>query len=233
MTEKTTEEQASTADLATLMRKRAATYNFLARLYRVEVTEELLDEMRAMRFPVNSGSQETDEGYRLIRSYLSSAWENVREELAVDYVRAFIGHGNTAYSAAYPYESVYTSPKRLVMQEARDEVLALYRAAGKDKSDDWRDPEDHIALELEFEGFLCTKAAEALDAGDEEEAYAYALQQQNFLNDHLLNWTPMLLADLERFAKTDFYQGLGHLTRGILTSDRAILAEMISEGGDD
>ena len=30
-------------------------------------------------------------------------------DLAVDYVRAFIGHGVDAYSAAYPFESVYTS----------------------------------------------------------------------------------------------------------------------------
>ena len=49
-------------------------------------------------------------------------------------MRAFIGHGIDAYSAAYPFESVYTSPKRLMMQEARDEVLAVYRSEGLDLS---------------------------------------------------------------------------------------------------
>ena len=32
------------------------------------------------------------------------------------------------------FESVYTSEKRLLMQEARDEVLAIYRSAGLDLS---------------------------------------------------------------------------------------------------
>ncbi len=230
------EALATDEDLSQLMTSRASTYDFLARLYRVEVDDALLAELRAMSYPSGTGSPEMDQGFGLIRGYLSNAWENVRDELAVDYVRSFIGHGNTAYSAAYPYESVYTSPKRLLMQDARDEVLAIYRAAGKDKADDWHEAEDHIALELEFMGLLCKRAAKALDAGDEDGAYALALQQRNFLNDHLLNWTPMMLADLKRFAKTDFYQGLGHLTKGFLASERELLDGIIQEdedGGED
>ena len=50
--------------------------------------------------------------YRMICGYLSQADGTVLTELAVDYVRAFIGSGNDGFSAAYPYESVYTSPKR-------------------------------------------------------------------------------------------------------------------------
>ena len=87
-----------------------------------------------------------DEGYRMICGYLSQADGTVLTELAVDYVRAFIGSGNDGFSAAYPYESVYTSPKRLMMQDARDEVLVLYRAFGLDKQESWKEGEDHIAL---------------------------------------------------------------------------------------
>ena len=229
---------ATNEDLAQVMTARAATYNLLARLYRKEVDQPLIDELRAMRFPTNSGSPEIDEGYRLIRTYLSGSWENVLTELAVDYVRCFIGHGNTAYSCAYPYESVYTSPTRMVMQDARDEVLAIYRAAGREKAADFKEYEDHVALELEFVGWLCSKCADALQAGDEDAAFDLAVQQRNFLESHLLNWIPMMLADLERFGKTDFYQGLGHLTRGFLFSERKLLDETIVEDdalgtGDD
>mgnify|MGYP000335071209 FL=1 len=45
----------------------------------------------------------------MICGYLSQADGTVLTELAVDYVRAFIGSGNDGFSAAYPYESVYTS----------------------------------------------------------------------------------------------------------------------------
>lgn len=224
-------DAASTSQLATLMRNRAATYAFLSRLYRTEVDEALLAELRAMKFPAKTGTPEIDEGYRLIRSYLGNAWENVITELAVDYTRTFIGHGNTAYCAAYPYESVYTSGRRLLMQEARDEVLALYRKAGKGKAQGWNDPEDHVALELEFQGYLCTQAAEALDAGDEDGAFDLVVQQRSFLNDHLANWLPMMLADLDRFAQTDFYRGLGHLTRGVLQAERATLDELLADEG--
>ena len=216
-------------ELAALMRDRAAMYGLLARLYRVEVDRALLDELRAMRFPAKTGDPQIDAGYRLMRDYLSSAHTNVIDELAVDYVRCFIGHGNTGFSAAYPYESVYTSARRLLMGDARDEVVALYRAAGKDKAADWKEPEDHVALELEFVAYLCEKAAEALDAGDEDGAYALTVQQGNFLYDHVENWVPMMLDDLEKFAKTSFYQGLCKLTRGMLAYDRAVVDELLAD----
>ena len=41
--------------------------------------------------------------------YLKRAWDDSVTELAIDYVSTFIGHGVNGYSAAYPYESVYTS----------------------------------------------------------------------------------------------------------------------------
>ena len=114
--------------IADVLRGRMATYQFLSRLFRVEVDQELYDTLMSMRFPANTGNALVDEGYRMICGYLSQADGTVLTEL-----RAFIGSGNDGFSAAYPYESVYTSPKRLMMQDARDEVLVLYRAFGLDK----------------------------------------------------------------------------------------------------
>ena len=110
-------DEATMEDFIQLNKQRAATYGLLSRLYRVEIDEELLEELRGMRFPAKTGSDEVDAGYRLIAQYLSNAWDNSVTDLAVDYVRTFIGHGVDAFSAAYPFESVYTSEKRLLMQE--------------------------------------------------------------------------------------------------------------------
>jgi TorA maturation chaperone TorD len=162
--------------------------------------------------------------------YLSAAGSDVLTELAVDYVRTFIGAGNTGFSAAYPYESVYTSPKRLLMQDARDEVLVLYRAAGLEKQDSWKEGEDHVALELEFEQILAQRTAEAYAAGDEEAVERLLRAQRNFLEDHLHAWYPMMAADMEKFARTDFYRGLGKLTSGFLQSDLALLNDLLGEG---
>lgn len=222
-------DEATMADFIKLNQQRAATYGLLSRLYRVEIDEDLLEELRGIRFPAHTGNSKVDEGYRLIATYLSNAWDNSVTDLAIDYVRVFIGHGVDAFSAAYPFESVYTSEKRLLMQEARDEVLALYRAAGLDKQDSWKEGEDHIALELEFEQVLTNRTVAALERNDEDEAYALLATQKNFLDDHLAAWAPMMTSDMKRFASTDMYRGLAHLTDGFLATDRAFLADVLTD----
>ena len=177
-----TEEATDLAALAELTAQRSAVYRLLARLYRVEV----------------------DAGYRTIATYLSGADAHAITDLAVDYVRAFIGHGIDAYSAAYPFESVYTSPKRLMMQEARDEVLAVYRSEGLDKLPTWKEAEDHIALELEFMAALGDRIVAAAEADD-----------------------------LRRFAQCGLYQGLASLTDGFLQVEEEFFDEIFEDGDED
>lgn len=214
---------------ASNMEGRAATYALLSTLYRQEVTAEQLDELHAMRFPVHSGNEDMDAGYYQVAKYLSNIWENTLTELAVDYVRCFVGHGNNSYAAAYPYESVYTSSKRLLMQSARDEVRAIYRAAGLDRDESWNEGEDHISLELDYLRILCERAAAAFRAGDKDRALGLLRAQMNFLEDHLLFWTHYFFADVERLAATGFYQGLNKVARGFLHLDHQFLKEALAD----
>ena len=215
--------------LITICEQRAATYNLLARLYQVEVDQPLLDELKARTFPTGTGNEAVDKGYGLLVKFMSNLWENSLLDLAIDYVRVFIGHGMDMYSAAYPYESVYTSKKRLLMQEARDEVLALYHGAGVIKQDSWTESEDHIALELEFMQIQATRTATALRLGNEDEAVQLLRAQRNFLDDHLCAWVPMMTTDMKKLAKTDLYQGLAWLTEGYLDEDLAFLGELLGD----
>lgn len=82
--------------IADVLQRPHATYQFLSRLFRVEVDQELYDTLMSMRFPANTGNALVDEGYRMICGYLSQADGTVLTELAVDYVRAFIGSATTA-----------------------------------------------------------------------------------------------------------------------------------------
>lgn len=213
--------------LISITEQRSATYGLLSRLYRVEVDEEFLKEMKGMRFPAATGNSQVDEGYRLIATFLSNTWGNTITDLAIDYVRTFIGHGVDAFSAAYPYESVYTSEKRLMMQDARDEVLAIYRSQGLDKQETWKEAEDHLALELEFMQILANRTVDALKAGDEDGAIDLLTTQKNFLEDHLMAWVPMMTSDMRRFAKTDLYRGLASLTDGFMTVDFEFLQDLL------
>lgn len=228
-----TAEEASFDELARLNTQRAATYSLLARLYRNEIDEAFLTELRGMRYPLKTGNDNTDEGYRLMAHFLSNVWANTLDDLSVDYSRTFIGHGVDGYSAAYPYESVYTSPKRLMMQDARDEVLAIYRSYGLDKQESWKEGEDHVALEMEFMQTLANRTADALKKGDEDEAVALLETQRNFLYDHLGAWAPMMTRDMKRLAKTDLYQGLAYLTDGFLATDLAFLGDVLAEDDEE
>ncbi|CVH79630.1 Chaperone protein TorD [Coriobacteriaceae bacterium CHKCI002] len=220
----TTDE--ATVDLAELMDLRARTYGMLARLYRKEVDKEVLDELQSMRFPTSTGNAKVDEGYHLLYDYLRTAWDDSVTELAIDYVRTFIGHGVNGYSAAYPYESVYTSERRLMMQEARAEVLQTLRENNL-KRGNWTEGEDHVALELEFMQRMAMRTAAALRDGNEESAAEYVLTQRTFARDHLLNWLPMLTGDMRMFSRTTFYQGLAQLTMGYVEEDEAVLSELL------
>jgi TorA maturation chaperone TorD len=144
-----------------------------------------------------------------------------------------LGDGMSGNAAAYPFESVHTSAERLMMQDARDEVLALYRSEGFEKADGWKDNEDHIALELAFEKVLCDAALAALEAGDRELCAAKLEAQRNFLNDHLLNWVPLLTGSMERFCRTDFYRAVSLLTYGYLHEDRGFLDDLLAPCGEE
>ena len=68
---------------------------------------------------------------------------------------------------------------------------------------------------------------EALERGDEEAAFELLTTQKNFLNDHLAAWSPMLTSDMKRFASTDLYRGLAHLTDGFLETDLLFLEDLL------
>ena len=216
-------------ELAALLAQRTNTYILLSRLYLKEVDAALLDELHEMLYPMATGDGDVDQGYIEIATYLSNLWSESLTELAVDYVRCFLGNSVDSFGAAYPYESVYTSEKRLLMQDARDEVLAIYRANGIEKSEAWNEGEDHIALELEFMRVLNDRALRALKEGRDEDALRNLVSQRNFLQYHLVSWVPMMTADLKRFAKTRFYAGLAYLTDGFLRTDLALLQDLLAE----
>ena len=222
-----TEEVAEGRELVDCMTRRARTYGLLARIFRVEVDGKFLEELRHLRFPTSTGNEHVDYGYRTMYNYLKGTWEDTLLDLARDYARTFIGHGNNGRSAAYPFESVHTSEKRLLMQDARDEVLAIYRANLLKKGEEWNDCEDHIALELEFMQVMSERTAKALKEGKEDEAVEMLKTQRAFVGQHLANWVPMFVSDIKYFSQTDLYIGAGELLLGFVQTEVEALDDLL------
>ena len=222
-----TEEVVEGCELVDFMTRRARTYGLLARIFRVEVDGKFLEELRHLKFPTSTGNEHVDYGYRTMYNYLKGTWEDTLLDLARDYARTFIGHGNNGRSAAYPFESVHTSEKRLLMQDARDEVLAVYRANLLKKGEEWNDCEDHIALELEFMQVMSERTAKALKEGKEDEAVEMLKTQRAFVGQHLANWVPMFVSDIKYFSQTDLYIGAGGLLLGFVQTEVEALDDLL------
>ncbi|QUN07099.1 molecular chaperone TorD family protein [Shewanella yunxiaonensis] len=212
------------AEYAMLIGNREELYLLLGRLYKLEVDESLLERLAEMQFPKNSGDAELNEGYQLLTNYLKH--QKNETDLAVDYARVFLGAGIYSGLVAHPYESVYTSPERLVMQEAWVDVVATYHANGLDKAASLDIPEDHIALECEFMAYLCHKIQQAMSKDDWSTITRAIDTQKEFLQKHLLNWVPNFCEDIQRCASSDFYKAVAKITDRFLKLDLDILEEL-------
>lgn len=178
---------------------RAENYRLLSLLFKTEITTKTYNALSEMNYPNQK---------RIFENMVNNDINAYIENLAVEYARIFLAAGINHGSAAFPYESVYTSSKKIVMQEAWENVKKLYSKYGfslKNASADIL--EDHIAMELEFMAHLC-----------EDTAVDYELSAQ-FLENHLLNWCEAFCNDIKKYASEDFYCNLADATVEFITND--------------
>lgn len=139
-------------------------------------------------------------------------------DLQVEYTRLFTNA--VPKVPAPPYESVYLGQGR-AMGEPGSAVSAAYREAGLMVSQSWREPPDHVAVELEFAAYLLERQAEALAAGEAQKAGAWRERAQAFLEAHLWRWLPMLAERVRGGARHSFYGSLAALGAAWVTSERS------------
>jgi TorA maturation chaperone TorD len=221
------EDPLDKAEVLEILHGRAATYNFLSQVYRQEVFQSFLSDLVKELTSDAERDEAESEGHRTLRAFAEGIREidpaNVKTELASEYAALFL---NVSQRGVFPYESVYTSPERLLMQRARDEVLAEYRKEGLSRIGEFKEPEDHIAIELEFMAYLCQKTADAVKAGDRAAAVEYLQKQKDFLEKHLLVWVPQFCKDLLESTKSDFYKGIAQITEEHLSLEGDTIAEL-------
>lgn len=206
-----------------LMSNRSYMYRLLGRIYKEEVDQEFFNQLSVLQFHTECHEDELSKGYREFMAFFQKPYLDPLTDLAVDYARVFLGAGIFEGLVADPYESVYTSPERLIMQDARDEVVALYREFGLDKDEMFNVPEDHISLEFEFMDYLSQACQEALQCENYEHAEALRATQAHFLKTHLLNWIPQFCDDILACSQSDFYKAVAKITRGYLHLEEEML----------
>lgn len=226
------DESCAHEELVSLLAQQAAGYELLGRLFQREVDVELLRSLCEGRYPAHTGNDHLDEGYRGLVVFLNHRGERTGTELNVDYLHVFIGNTQDASHVAYPYESVYTSPDHLLMQDARDAVLAAYRSEMITLVNEHNEPEDHMGFELAFCAVLLRRAVEALTAGNTARAIELVEKERTFVRDHLGVWVPEFASDVKRIAQTGFYRALADILLGYLEVDAATMEAVAAELGE-
>jgi len=201
-----------------VLRERSYLYNLLSRLYEREVDEPLLEQ-------ILTSSRSVADGHMLPQDFVtqtsSRGAAQATQELAAEFTALFIG--GKRKRRVFPYESVYTSADRLLMQEARDAVASIYRDAQLNLREDFREPEDHLALELAYMAHLNIQASQAEQIKSIQQAIDL---QQSFYRQHLMVWAPAFCADLKKAARSAFYVWLAEFTSDFLAAEDESLQQL-------
>ncbi|WP_253904669.1 molecular chaperone [Adlercreutzia sp. ZJ473] len=215
-------------ELRALMESRAHVYDLLSRCFETEVTPEFAESL-AHAFAFETDDEALAESFAQMRAKLDGIDADGIERLAVVFDRVFFGMGPRAAQKAFPYESVYTSDRGIMMQDAYSEATRLYRTMRLRKNERFTEPEDHLAVELAFMALCARQASEALATGDEDAVAASVRGQAAFLEGHLLNWLPRFCADLRKGAEEGFYLHLADFLLRFAESDRAFLRDLVGQ----
>lgn len=138
--------------------------------------------------------------------------------LAADYAHLFL----LGERSIHPYESVYTSNRNLMMQDAYRDALKRYADSGFSSAENPHEVADHISVELEFMAWLAALLQNALTSGEIDTAHDLLSRQRSFHNAHF-GWVQKFSADMLDRAQTDFYRAIAGLLDTVVSSDNAFM----------
>ena len=192
----------------------AAATGFVSRLLLASPDGPLLVELSGpgvlQEWPLDG--QHSADGLAALAASLAEGGESM-QEMHDDWQRLFLGPENVL---ACPYESVYLNEEHLTFGSETLAVRQWYRTYGFQAPAEGHEPDDHIGLELLFVSLLCRGGLDAADHGNAESLVATCLAIGDFLKEHLLLWADECLDHVQAHAQTQFYQGVGQLTRDTL-----------------
>jgi len=120
-----------------------------------------------------------------------------------------------------PYESVYRSQgvggRGCLCGPEAAAAERLYLREGLEPMAGFSELPDHVGVELEFMGYLCGQALDALRSGDQDLLEKYRRRQRHFFTEHVDTWVKLLAERLASQAQTSLYRFLGNFLNLFLT----------------
>ncbi len=220
--------------------ERSKIYMLLSHFFLERPEEGLLEKLKGKDFILyikkisDYGEKGFKEPFKYIESFIKRIEdlpdEKILEELQVDFTKLTRGI-KKGYGPPPPYESMWRG-ENVLMGEWTQRVLRFYYKAqiGMDLKNN---PPDHIGIELKFMSLLCYREKEKWENEDVPSAFEVLKMEKDFIEEHLLAWSPFYLERMLEEAETDFYRGIAVFTKNFLYLDKGMIDEIFEiKGGE-
>ena len=208
------------AEMAELATARANVYGLLTAVFQGEPSSSFLTRLKD---PEILGVFEAL-GLSLGDDFQDLPNDRLREELAIEFTRLFLGPGGHIS----PHESIH-----LNMGSAKDAdlwgqatvaVKRFMEGAGLAVGDVFSGMPDHISAELEFMRKLCEFEAAAWTREEEDTALNCQQVQKRFVEEHLIQWVPSFCDKVMDMARMPFFKEMAKATKGFVDYEQENLA---------
>ena len=187
----------------------AQIFSFLEKVFLTLPDERFLSGVKQLDW-ANAESDGCSDIAEYLTSHDAMPANEVILDLGRDRARLMRGMGLDAIEP--PYESLYTKGQ---VNTSIGALNRFYSQAGYAVGKSVRDTSDHIGVEFAFMALMCTKQAEAMQAGDAEVAAGFRATREKFATQHLGRWKDAYADAMEQAAKTGFYRGIAKMVRAV------------------
>jgi putative dimethyl sulfoxide reductase chaperone len=193
-------------------------YSFLQYLFYEPISEQTIVQLK------ESGNleelQNLNEAGKYLYQFFSNATVSQLQEQKDEFYRLFVGPETII---APPWESVYRSKEGLLFEETTYQVRENYHEFGLRFVQENNEPDDHIAIELEFILHLNGLCLVASNDGQLDKLLDHQIQ---FLEQHMNQWIPAFCEKILNQTDSLLYKGAALLLRDFTRSDYESLMEI-------
>lgn len=222
-------------DLNDYFKVRKDLYLFLAKIFYKEASLDYIENFKK-RIPVLEAiadvakKSQLKEFCKTLNNILAKIAQDDINALECVFANLFLGIGSSkGVPSISPCESVYLSPKKMVMQQERDEVLKVYCQQGMGVGEDFKEPEDHVTAEMGFLAMLSDKTYSYIEDKEYEKADELVKVQHEFLKSHLTKWAVALSDDMVKYSSADYYKVAGKVVVNFILADYQLLESIMSD----
>lgn len=178
------------------------------------------------RFPFIHEHFLIEEGVQCLEKFFAEGFtDKVYLRLEDDYTGMF----DRTYRQLAPLrESAYFFKEQFSAQKETERLELVYQKYNIAPMLLGFEKRDHLVLQLDFLYRLNRLMKRYTEECDERKMMDVLRDQIIFLDNHLLQWVPLLRARVLTYAQCDFYKGLLHILQGFLEVEREKLEGYLS-----